>query len=357
MKALRKAASIQPTIELLSYGEVLASLPERKHILLGNGFSIGCDPVFQYTNLFDYACQNGLTEHVRQVFQYLGTNNFEGVMRLLEDGKWLCEHYQVIPTKGVNFSMESDLQSVKNALVAALASTHLPNTGSLSDEKKTACAKFLEPYFNIFTTNYDLLLYWVAMHGQESLRKMDGFGDPVDDPGSDYLVFQEHIGGNKGMFFLHGALHLYVSDGEVCKYCWNRTNTPLIELIQEGLRNHQYPLFVAEGAANKKLQQIEGSSYLSYCLGKLHRIEGSLVVYGHALGPSDLHIVQAIGLAPKLEHVYIGLFSEPTKPDAKATTVSAKEAIRIRNLLKAKRPTARDLNLHFFDSKTTPVWH
>jgi len=36
--------------KLLKYEEVLERLPATKHLLLGNGFSIGCDKIFSYPN-------------------------------------------------------------------------------------------------------------------------------------------------------------------------------------------------------------------------------------------------------------------------------------------------------------------
>ena len=76
--------------KILSYEEVLNRLPGTKHLLLGNGFSISCDKVFSYPNLYTYAEKNGLTEHVREVFGHFGTNNFEGIMHLLEDAQSLA---------------------------------------------------------------------------------------------------------------------------------------------------------------------------------------------------------------------------------------------------------------------------
>jgi hypothetical protein len=73
--------------EYLTYQELLAALPERGrvHLLLGNGFSIACDPIFRYASLYDAAVEAGLSARAQQVFARHGTNNFEGVLRLLED--------------------------------------------------------------------------------------------------------------------------------------------------------------------------------------------------------------------------------------------------------------------------------
>src|SRR5687767_11430644 len=111
----------------------------------------------------------------------------------------------------------------------------------------------------------------------------DGFRADVDEPEAPYLEFAERLGRERGIFFLHGALHLYQVAGETRKHSWIRAGRRLTELIVEGLDSGQYPLFVAEGAWQKKAEQIQRSAYLSYCLGKLSRIENPLVIFGHGM--------------------------------------------------------------------------
>jgi hypothetical protein len=340
--------------ELLVYSQVLENLPPTKHLLLGNGFSIACDDVFGYTNLFEFAKDNGLNERIQGIFNYLGTNNFEGVLRLLDDTSWMIEHYGLVTKKGKVPPIKEDLQSVKGSLVKAVTLAHLPTPNKINDVRKARCVEFLTPYKTVFTTNYDLLLYWVTMHGLEKLEGRDGFRAPVDDPEAEYLVFQEHLGDEKGILFLHGAIHLYVKDGEVCKHSWIRDykRRPIVELVKEGLDNGQYPLFVAEGLPNKKLEQIQHSGYLSYCLGKLERIQQALVIFGLSLSKSDQHICNAIADNIKLKDLYIGLF-DPSNKDIK-TSAKLMQERRTKRL--AKRQRGEELIVHFYDSKTVPVW-
>ncbi len=89
-------------------------------MLLGNGFSIACDKVFHYTNLFEFAKENGLGKRVQKVFEYLGTNNFEGVLKLLDDSDWMAKHYKLSTKDGKKPEFQKDLEEVKNALVAAV---------------------------------------------------------------------------------------------------------------------------------------------------------------------------------------------------------------------------------------------
>lgn len=343
-------------LKLLTYEEVRQEIgTKRSHLLLGNGFSIACNPIYHYGNLYDFAKKNGLTKHVQGVFDYLGSNNFEGVMRLLEDGVWLAGHYGLKSAAKAKGDMAEDLKSVKHALVEALAKTHLQIPNEVGNDRLEQCSEFMKPYQNVFTLNYDLLLYWVALHDEELLRR-DGFRDSEDDEDADYCVFREHIGGDKGIFFIHGALHLYVEAGEVRKHTWSKTGVRIIDRVQEGLSNNQYPLFVAEGMAEKKKIQIQANSYLSYCLGKFQRIEGPLVIFGLSLGESDQHILDSISHNSKLPEIYVGLYGDPDFEVNKSIRHKCHELQSTRQQFAAKKKGGQELTIKFYDSSTTQVW-
>ena len=338
------------------YAEVLAELGNgRKHVLLGNGFSIACDPIFSYASLYDAAVARGLRERAQAVFMRLGTNNFEAVMHLLERSHWIAEIYGLVEPGGSS-PMLDDAEIVKLTLVKAVAESHLTHTGLVSDERKTAALTFLRSFHNIFTTNYDLLAYWVIMASQEGPRWHDGFRSDEDDPDAPYVVFAERLGDQQGLYYLHGALHLYVAHGELRKHTWVRTGRPLTELIRESLAMGDYPLFVAEGDPAQKLEQIQRIGYLWYCLDKLARIKGPLVVFGHALGPSDQHIVDVISENTDLSHIAVGLHGDPSSPSNQAICTSA-EAIQARRAaLVEKRRRGQRLQVSYFQSESVQVW-
>lgn len=343
------------TIRIETYGEVLESLREinTKHLLLGNGFSIGCDPVFSYGSLYEAAKIAGLSDRAQQVFETLGTNNFEGVMHLLENIQWAGQLYG-LPDDGVR-DIQSDIEIIKETLVQAVSESHLDHSGLVNDEKKAFALEFLSPYKNVFTTNYDLLLYWIDM----SIKPPpfgDGFRPPVDEPDSPYLVFTERLGGRSGMFYLHGALHLYLSGGELRKHSWVRTGLRLTELIRASLEEGEYPLFVAEGTPEGKLEQIQRHGYLWYCLDKLARIKGPLVVYGHALGPSDAHIVDTLADNVELPEIIVGLYENPANVFNQEIIHYCQKMIARRQLIGANRRGVVPLTVRYFQSETAKVW-
>ncbi len=333
-------------------GEICGS--GRRHILLGNGFSIECDPVFQYPSLFGAAVDAGLSDRAQEVFKRLGTNNFEGVLRLLEDAHWAAALYGASPESIEG--MVADAEIVKHTLVGAVTRSHLAHTGDVPDARKDAARAFLKPYYNVFTTNYDLLPYWVNMHGGAPVLQ-DGFRE--DDPDEPFVVFSERLGGNRGLFYLHGALHFFLNEGQLCKHCWSRTGQKLTDLIQAGLAEGKYPLFVAEGRPERKLEQIQRVGYLWYALDKFSRIQGPLVVFGHSLADSDGHIADAIADNPELAQLFVGLHGDPDSESNAQIRGSVDRILRRRDeRLKrlGRSAKAKTLSAFFYRSETARPW-
>lgn len=343
---------------LLKFDDVCNSLPSgRSFLLLGNGFSIAADPIFKYQNLYQAAVSAGLSDEAKQIFDYLGTNNFEGVLQLLDDVAKVTKIY------GSNISLiekiSKDSAVIKEALVSAVAISHLDHSGSITKEKKEHSLKFLKMFHSIFTTNYDLLTYWVVMtSGLEPLFQ-DGFRSPEED--EPYVIFSDRIGSAKGLYYLHGALHLYLSGGELRKHTWCRTGTKLTEQIRTGLSQGQYPLFIAEGSSDKKLEQIQRHGYLWYSLSKLSKIESPLVIYGHSLSEHDKHITKALVNNTKLAQIFIGLFGDENSAENLKIRQTASQMITDRDTIlttfKSKKGRKGEkLNIQFFNSSSAKVW-
>ncbi len=239
--------SERPDGAILTYEEVCRRIEDkRSYLLLGNGFSIACDPVFRYGSLYQAAVKAGLSRRAQLLFQRYGTNNFEGAMKLLDDSDWVARTYGLVKNKPSG--MAEDLEVIKRTLVAAISSSHLETPGDIADGRKTSTAKFLEPFHVVFTTNYDLLLYWVVMHAGDPPPFEDCFRADQDEPDAPYLVFSQRLKDKRGLLYLHGALHLYLHNGELRKHSWTCSEQRLTELIRDGLAKGQYPLFVAEGS-------------------------------------------------------------------------------------------------------------
>lgn len=341
-----------PIKKTISYDELLLKLGTgQKHLLLGNGFSISCDKVFNYSSLYNRAVSKGLSARAQQIFQRLGNSNFEGAMRLLDDSHWVANIYGFVEEKSSD--MLSDVEIIKKTLIESVATSHLSHTGELEDSKKKSALTFLKTYHNIFTTNYDLLPYWINMYSTPKPNWQDGFRHDENNEAS--VVFSERLGKKAGMFFLHGALHLYVENGELRKHCWSRTGKPLTQLIQEGLDAKKYPLFIAEGSSIGKLEQIQRSGYLWYCLDKFARIENPLVIYGHALGSSDQHIIDALARNPKLKILAVSLYGDSNSIENQRIQNTAQQIQVLREEIKARSGGA-SLDVLFFNSESAAPW-
>ncbi len=272
-------------------------------------------------------------------------------MRLLEDSDWVAREYNLID--GPRSPMLEDLEIIKNTLIQAIAESHLDHPGDVDDDRKASAVQFLLPYHSVFTTNYDLLLYWITMFAGDPPPFEDGFRSDEDNPEAEYLVFSKRLGDTRGVLYLHGALHLYLRGGELRKHSWLRSGRRLTELIREGLEEGDYPLFVAEGTADKKMGQIQGNGYLWYSLDKLRTIQSPLVIFGHSLGASDGHILDTVARNRKLPAIYVGLHGNPDSISSRSTRAAAQRLADLRAQLPG-RP--RPLEVKFFDSDSAHVW-
>jgi hypothetical protein len=115
----------------------------------------------------------------------------------------------------------------------------------------------------------------------------------------------------------------------------------------------QYPLFIAEGSPEKKLEQIQGSGYLWYALEKLRTIQSPLVLFGHSLGNSDGHVLNVIARNRKLSEIYVSLHGQPDSNSNRAIQKAAKQMQTARaNLSGSPKP----LEVFFYDSDSAEVW-
>jgi len=342
-----EASSTREDRAILSYQEVRQRC-EGGHssLLLGNGFSIACSEVFTYPSLYQAAVRAGLSGRAQKVFHRLGTNNFEGVMRLLELSHWVAHTYGLAQPN--TSEMLADLEIVKGSLIQAIGGSHLQHPGEIWEERKARAVQFLNQYHAVFTTNYDLLLYWITLNNIPPLFD-DGFRNDPDC--SDRLVYSFYSG-ERRMYYLHGALHLYLQEGQLCKHRSGTDGLCLTELIRESLSRGHYPVFVAESSAENKMSQINQNPYLSNCLDQFGGLKGKLVILGHSLGDTDRHIVESIVRNPRLSTLYVGLHGDPENSANQAIQATAR---RLRDQ-RAQRPRWNPLDIYFYRSESACVW-
>lgn len=328
----------------------------KRHLLLGNGFSIACRKnIFRYDALFEQADFSNLTKSARAAFAALDTTDFERVIKALRDAATLAEEYGVAP-KTVS-SMRRDADALKELLVQTIAKSHPEFPAAIKESEYAACQEFLAHFDTTYTLNYDLLLYWTHMHheSEADIRSDDGFRTSQDDIEegieSDYVVWESGQSHEQNMWFLHGALHVFDSGTEVQKYTWRRTGVRLIEQVRNALENDSFPLFVAEGSSDEKLERIRHSDYLAKAYRSFEAIQkgnNCLFIYGHSLAENDEHYLRLIERG-KLSHLFVGLFGDPDSKDNR-------KIVRRAELMTENRSSNRPLQVSFYDSASAKVW-
>lgn len=333
-------------MNILSFGDaVVAASSGKRHILLGNGFSIACRPkIFSYKALLEQADFSKAPE-ARAVFQALETNDFEAVIKLLNGGATLIGVFNGDAKLAAKFKNVAN--ALKEILVRTVAQHHPDRPYSIKPDAYANCRSFLRNFDSYYTLNYDVLLYWALLNDDVddfSLSKDDGFRDPEVD-GAEYVSWLEYHRPN--VHYLHGALHLFQDGSELIKYTWSRTDIPIIEQIRSALAAERYPLFVAEGTSRQKMTRIMNSAYLHKAYRSLSSIGGSLYVFGHSLADNDDHIYKAIRNS-QVRRLFVSLFGDPSSADNK------KIIQRANNVLSRSR--GKQIEVQFFDAQSANVW-
>lgn len=340
-------------MKVLAFDEALQLAGEKRHLLLGNGFSIALRPdIFCYGSLFEKADFSGYPE-VEATFQSLESEDFEEAVRALEGAATVLPGFLPEP-HGVCARMNDCAAKIKDVLVETIAGQHPSRPNEISDSQYKACLSFLKKFLTgpkggrIYTLNYDILLYWTLMHGFEnrSIDFDDGFRTDPYNAEAEYVVWDDSTHG-QNVFYLHGALHLFDGGYELQKYTWCRTDNPLIDQTRDAISKNLFPLFVAEGTWEKKLHKICHHSYLSKGQRSLSNIKDTLFMHGVSLAENDTHILRVIEQNKGIAMIFVSLHGDPSSTTNCKTIAAAQKLATDR-----KRP----LELHFYDSASANVW-
>ncbi|MCD1584576.1 DUF4917 family protein [Vreelandella titanicae] len=345
-------------MKLDTFDDVVKSIKNNSdrefHLLLGNGFSMAYDQkIFSYNALHDFI-EKLKDKDLLKILSVIETKNFELIMQQLDNLLSLIDAFE--GGDSLRQNIESAYKKLKNSLLDAVQSLHPEHVFKVPDEESKACAQFINIFLgsggSVFSTNYDLLLYWILMRNK-SVRHIDGFGrealnyelgiDPDDIEWSDLKW-----GPNKkdqNIYYVHGALPFFDAGSQIVKEEYDH-DSYLLEKISARMDDGEYPIFVTAGNSEQKLAHIMHNHYLSYCYDSLSEITGTLVVFGFNFGKYDHHIIEAINRAaksgrkefPKLLSIYIGVYSDE----------DLKHIEQIESKFKTK--------VKVFDVKTANVW-
>jgi hypothetical protein len=276
--------------ELLDYDEIRQPWTG---ILVGNGASRAISSSFAYSSLYEVACsshlEHALTDKEQAFFDLLQTRNFEQALSTLATARFVNKHFGIT----ADF-IEEVYERIRLALVHAVQAVHT-SRWDIPETTLDTIADCLARYDFVYSTNYDLLVYWAMMRKQTAFADYF-FSGARFDPGN-----TEVWRNPTRVHFLHGALHLYINQmrDTFKRYCGDLGN--LIEAFGRPLEHDEtaVPLFVSEGTSRDKLRSILNSTYLSHVYGEFSRHSGPLIVFGQALDNRyDSHLLDAMRKSP-----------------------------------------------------------
>jgi Domain of unknown function (DUF4917) len=314
---------------LVSWGAI-ADAAEWQGLLLGNGLSVNVWPNFVYDSLFDHAKNGGLTTEDRALFQ--DTPNFERVLADLNVAIRTCD------IVGIDTSpLYARYRSIQLALGHAIREVHVQRS-QVPDTTLETIRGVLEQFEWVFTTSYDLLVYWAMAYGHFKPFVDCFWGESGKFDANSTDVFAGQI----PIYFLHGALHLVVGGSGIT---WKLRNTQIQTLLDQfGQPIDGDPqaraLLVTEGSPQDKLRAIEGNDYLAHALERLRECELPMIVFGSSVSEQDRHLTDALN-----EH--------PERPIAVSMLPGPKRDLAIRQADIYGRLEAEELV--FFDASTYPL--
>jgi hypothetical protein len=322
--------------ELASWVDVAHKHPWNS-LLLGNGFSAHLWQRFCYTSLFTEACDAGYFDELdEQLFEVFDTENFELVLSALSTsitvGKTLGDRVDHLYER---------YESIQHVLGQAVRDVH-PALEQVPYDVRELLRRALEAYRHIFSTSYDLLLYWCMGAGSDGIESFHGFKDYFW--GSECSFDPDDVAiadGATRVLNLHGALHLVVSANGVTK---KRTKGMFSLLDQIGELDptdpQRRPLLISEGSADDKLLTIQDNDYLRFGLKRLRKVKEPMVVFGHSLSEQDAHLIDALNRRTE-RPIAVSILVDGT------TDVRARQA-EIRRVLSTD-------DLYYFDASTHPL--
>lgn len=300
-------------------------------LLLGNGLSINLWQGFRYGSLFTEA---ELDSIAREVFLDLETTNFEAALE--------CIHHSrvVLHALGQQTDDVDRLYAhVRDSLFETVARTHVP-WDRFPSATHTLIAEALNGFDSVFTTNYDLSLYWSHLENRDLVELVDFMWNPG-------ATFDPHnvdvrSRGATPIYYLHGAVHLWQDEaGNNGKWTSAEGGNLLNLAAKYPPTSGRRPLFISEGTSKAKARSIQRSAYLAFCRDALTDDDSNTVVFGHSLSEPDLHIIEALDRGrPRMIAVSLYPSDDPGEV--------VEDKVRI----------ARALTRHrvlFFDSTTHPL--
>ena len=318
------------------------------NLLLGNGASIAVHAGFSYQSLYQAASEaKFLDENLKALFASFKTTDFEHVLKLLS------ETNRVNSIVGIKDDITArSYQKLRGALVKTIHSVH----PQYDDVKQylSPMADFMKHFHTALSLNYDLLVYWAMLVGN------DKYGPHFKDC-FPYREFENDFGylyepqppatGATLVFYPHGNLVLATKPFEAeSKLSRSKEDCLLDTIISKWGLEEYTPLFVSEGDTDQKIRTLERNGYLNVVYNSvLANLEESLVIYGWSFDLQDTHILKALART-ELQRVAISVHTtEKDREDWESFCTMVE--LRVRNT-----PHMPKFDILFFDAESKGCW-
>jgi hypothetical protein len=271
-------------------------------IFLGNGFSINVYPALNYSSLFNKLLSY-LTVDERSVLNNFNSTNFEDIQGKLLSALRVNSSFGYQTPK-----IESTIKVLKRGLLLAVKDLH-PASSDLDPVQVFRLSQRLDWFQDIFTTNYDILLYHI------SLITLDRFKTSRCVPRcQDFFrltqgrleFFVASLVHYRNIYYLHGALFIYKEKDVTVKMRRGGITKDLLNLVGAKVLHGDVPLFVSEGSSSLKRETIKNSEYLRFCGNAFRTAQKPLVIHGFSFSDCDDHLIADLNNCKR--NLAIGLY-------------------------------------------------
>lgn len=313
-------------------------------LVLGNGASIALYQRFAYQSLLEEARSRQFIEQdVQSIFDHFHTKDFEHVLRMLWHTSRINRALKIEDAK-----TQKAYKSLRTALVRTVHDVH-PDHADISNHLRQI-AKFMERFKTVVSLNYDLLVYWTMLYGNNLHKNQfkDCFIHREFD--SNWERYRKPYGNathSTLVFYPHGNLALATDlNGRETKL--TASSSDLLKTVTSEWESKKYtPLFVSEGTSRQKVATINRSHYLKTVHDSVLPTLGKRVaIFGWSLGTNDEHILGAI-CRGNLKDVAVSVLTSKPKYKAKCSEIKRK----IANASKGKK-----VNVVFYDANSQECW-
>ncbi len=267
----------------------------KEGLVLGNGASIAFHQGFKYKSLLKAARRSQLIKKdVQTIFDHLQTENFERVLRMLWHTTMINRALKISENE-----TRKAYKSVRTALVQAVTNIHPDHTAV--KKRLPLAAKFMKRFKTVVSLNYDLLVYWTMMQGNNDDQKhrfKDCFkkGGEFNPNWRDYRKGHNSYSRSTLVFYPHGNLALAWDSNRRERKLTASSSDLLTTVISKWESKDKYtPLFVSEGTSKQKVATISRSDYLWTVHDSILPALGKRVaIFGWSLRDDDNHVLRAI---------------------------------------------------------------